>query len=251
MAISATSIFGGGSASSVFAAGVSGGATDAQVAAQEVVNANRTEINRIRGYKLRLTPADNQRLSEIQNEITKISSKISNGTVRADELEDRSELFLEADVILGKPSAEVENDDVLDEIREKIDAVLAPRLTPQQEDRLDTLNTLKEAFQTRLDDDPSNVIAIRQIQNVQRQIDTIDVPRQVSRLSVSERQEYDDLVDQANEHAGAKLLLNSRESIRVQQLQESIDSMADLLPADAASQPSAAAVSRAYTRLSF
>ena len=32
----------------------------------------------------------------------------------SDEIEDRAALFLEADTIIGKPSANVENDDVLD-----------------------------------------------------------------------------------------------------------------------------------------
>ena len=249
MAVSATSIFGGGSAVSVFSATVSGGATDAQQAAQVVVDASKQQINRIRGYKVQLTPAENKRLEDIQSQILKINEKASNGTVRQDELDDQGELFLEADIIIGKPSATVENDDVLDGLREKIDAVLAPRLTPQQQDRLDTLNTLLTAFEERLADDSSNVVAIRQVQNVQKQIAQIDVLRKVTELTVSERAEYDALVDEANAHAGAKLLLNSRESARVQALEETIQQMSGLLPADPAGQPTAAAVARAYTRL--
>lgn len=249
MVASVSDIFGGGSASNIFAAGVSSGATDAQQAAQQVVNASNQEIKRIRGYKLQLTPAENKRLTEIQTEITKINQKVGNGTVRQDELEDREVLFLEADTIIGKPSAGVENDDVLDGIREEIDTLLTKRFTPQQQARLDTLSTLKESFQERLDDDPSNINSIRQLQNIQFQIDQIDQPRQISQLSVSEKKSYDELVERANNHAGAKLLLNSRESVRVQQLQQTIDDMASSLPADPASQPTAASVARAYTRL--
>lgn len=249
MPVEATSIFGGGSATTLFAATVSGGATDAQQAAQVVVDASKKEINRIRGYKLQLTPAENKRLSELQEQIGKINDKAANGTVRDDELEDRSELFLEADTIIGKPSAGVENDDVLDGLREQIDEVLAPRLTPQQQDRLDTLNTLLTSFEERLADDPSNVVAIRQVQNIQRQISNIDVPRKVTELTVAEKQEYDELVEQANNHAGAKLLLNARESARVQALEETIGQMSSLLPADPAGQPTAAAVARAYARI--
>ena len=58
MVVSATSIFGGGSADSIFGAGQSGGATDAQIAAQAVVDASKQEINRIRDYKPLLTPAE-------------------------------------------------------------------------------------------------------------------------------------------------------------------------------------------------
>ncbi len=249
MAVDATSIFGGGSANSIFSATISGGATDAQQAAQAVVDSAKKQINRIRGYKVQLTPADNKRLDEIQTEIVKINDKAANGTVRQDEIEDRSELFLEADIILGKPSATVENDETLDEIREQIDEVLAPRLTPQQQKRLDTLNTLLVNFEDRLAEDSSNVVAIRQVQNIQRQISNIEVPRLVTQLSVSERLQYDELVDQANDHAGAKLLLNARETARVQALEETIQQMSSQLPADPASQPTAASVARAYTRL--
>jgi hypothetical protein len=250
MVVSATSIFGdgAGSADSIFAAGKGGGATDAQIAAQTVVNASKQEINRIRGYKPLLTPADNKRLADIQTEITKLNEKASNGTLRADEVEDRAALFLEADTIIGKPSANVENDDFLDGIREKIDDLLAPRLTPPQERRLETLNTLLAGFEERLAEDSSNVIAIRQVQNIQKQIANIDVPRLVSQLSVSEKQEYDSLVEQANEHAGAKLLLNAQESVRVQNLEETIERVSGSLPPSAAGQPTSASVARAYAR---
>lgn len=249
MVVSATSIFGGGTADSIFAAGTSGGATDAQIAAQTVVNASKQEINRIRGYKPLLTPAENNRLTEIQTEISKLNEKASNGTLRSDEIEDRAALFLEADTIIGKPSANVENDDFLDGIRDQIDDLLAPRLTPPQERRLETLNTLLTGFEERLAEDSTNVVAIRQVQNIQKQIANIDVPRLVSQLSVSEKQEYDSLVEQANEHAGAKLLLNSTESVRVQNLEENIERVSGSLPPSAAGQPTAASVARAYTRL--
>lgn len=248
MAISATSIFGNGNASSIFASGVSAGATPAQQAAQVVVDASNRQIKQIRGYKTQLTPADNKRLNEIQQEIVKINQKASDGTVRQDELEDRSELYVEADFIIGKPAAGIENDDFLDDINEKIADLLTRRLTPQQENRLDTLNNLKANYEAQLEEESGNVNAIRQIQNITYQINQIDVPRQVSELSVSEKSQYDDLVEQANDYAGVKLLLNATESIRVQHLQETIDSMAGSLPADPASQPTASAVARAYTR---
>lgn len=251
MVVSATSIFGNGagSADSIFAAGKSGGATDAQIAAQTVVNASKQEINRIRGYKPLLTPSDNKRLADIQTEITKLNEKASNGTLRADEIEDRAELFLEADTIIGKPSASVENDDFLDGIREKIDDLLAPRLTPPQERRLETLNTLLAGFEERLGEDTSNVVAIRQVQNIKKQIANIDVPRLVSQLSVSEKTEYDSLVEQANEHAGAKLLLNATETVRVQNLEQNIERVSGSLPPSASGQPTSASVARAYARL--
>jgi len=249
MVADASSVFGGGSATTFFSATLSGGATDGQQAAKAVVDATKQEINRVRGYKVQLSPSENKRLNELQTEIGKLNAKAANGTIRADEIEDRSALFLEADTIIGKPSAGVENDDFLDGIREKIDDVLAPRLTPQQQDRLDTLNTLLTSFEERLSEDSTNTVSIRQVQNIQRQISAIDVPRQVTQLSVAERNEYDGLVEEANNHAGAKLLLNARESARVQALEETINRLGSLLPPDPASQPTASAVARAYARI--
>ena len=249
MPVEATSIFGGGKASSVFSAGLTGGASDAQQAAKTVVDATTQQINRIRGYKAQLTPAENKRLDEIRVEIGKISDKSVAGTARSDELDDREVLFLEADTIIGKPSAGVEIDETLEELREKVDAVFAPRLTPPQEKRLETLNNLLETFEEKLDDDTSNVNTIRQIQNVTRQINAIDVPRSITQLSVSEKAEYDALVEETNAYAGAKLLLNAQEATRVQFLQETIEKMSQLLPADPAGQPTSQDVARAYARL--
>lgn len=249
MVASASSIFGGGTASGIFSVGKSGGASDAQIAARTVVNASKQEINRIRGYKPLLTPADNKRLSEIQIDIKKISDKAANGTVRSDEIEDRAALFLEADTIIGKPSAGVENDDFLDGIREDIDTLLAPKLAPPQAKRLATLNTLLANFEDRLAEDSTNTNSIRQVQNIQKQISNIDIPRQVSQLSVSERNEYNSLVEKANEHAGAKLLLNATETSRVQSLEQTISDISSSLPADSSGQPTSASVARAYARL--
>lgn len=249
MPASAADVFGASSATSIFSAKLTGGASNIQQAARVVTDATNREIKRIRGYKVQLTPADNKRLTEIQKEIQTINQKAADGTVRRDEIDDRAELYIESDFIIGKPSAGIENDDFLDDINEKIETLLAPKLTPQKEKRLAILNNMLEQLQDALGDDTSNVIAIKRVTNVQYQIDQIDVSRPVTALSVNEKQEYDELVDTANAYAGKKLLLNARDSARVQALEETIAQMASSLPASNSGQPTSADVSRAYGRL--
>ncbi|MEM7620040.1 MAG: hypothetical protein AAF228_06195 [Pseudomonadota bacterium] len=242
-----SSVFGVTSTSSIFSAGLSAAPTDGQQAAQTSIDAAKQEINRIRGYKVRLTPADNKRLDDIQKEIQELDAKAANGTIRADEIEDRSELFLEADTIIGKPSAEVEADDTLEGLRQQIDALLAPQLQGSQANRLEQLERIKTTLEEQLSDGGGDIIR-QQFRNVSRQIQELSPPRQIGQLSTAEKSEYDRLVEEVNNYAGAKLVLNAQESIRVASLESTINDLSSSLPPDPSSQPTAASVSRAYAR---
>ncbi len=244
-----TSFFGSSSSvDNIFAARLSSPSSPAQQAAKLSIGAAEREINRIRGYKIQLTPADNKRLADIQERIQAIETKAAEGTARQDEIEERSELFREADEIIGKPSADVETDDVLAELRGQIDDLLAPKLDRVRANRLETLENLKTSLEEQIDEG-GNQFLLDQFQNVVRQIDNLAPPRQIHELSQSERIAYDDLVDQVNNHANAKLVLNSRESIRVFNLEQTIQDLTASLPPDTSGQPTAADVSRAYSRL--
>lgn len=240
-------VFGAANASSLFSIGVSGGATDAQQAAKVSVDAAKTEINRIRGYKLRLTPAENQRLADIQEDIRELDAKAANGTIRADEIEDRSELFLEADTIIGKPSAGVEADSTLEGLRQQIDDLLAPRLQGSQLRRFEQLERFKTNLEEQLENGAGDIVR-QQFRNVSRQIQELSPPRQIGQLSIAEQREYERLVEEVNNYAGAKLVLNVQESIRVAALENTINELSSSLPPDPSSQPTAADVSRAYAR---
>ena len=132
--------------------------------------------------------------------------------------------------------------------RQAIDDLLAPRLDRLAANRLETLENLKATIEEQIGDNPKNRTAQLQLQNVSRQINDIVVPRNISELSQSERVEYDRLVEQVNEYAGAKLVLNARESVRVYNLEKTIQDMQGSLPPDPASQPTASSVARAYAR---
>ena len=242
-------IWGAGTADSLLEITSGGGDNSAVSAAKLSIGAMEREINRVRGYKLRLTPADQGRLDKLQEKIQVIDQRASEGDARADELEERAELFKEADRILGKPSANVEFDDTLDGIKTKIDTLLEPRLDTNQQRRRHTLETLRDNLRAQIDENPNSLTARKQLQNVSRQLNELLPARQLSELSVAERSEYDDLVEQANDHVGVKLLLNANESIKVFNLQNAINDLSASLPEDQAEQPSAAAVSRAYSRL--
>ncbi len=251
MVASVSDIFGGGTADSIFSIGVSGGGNEGQQAAKVAVEAAETEINRIRGYKLRLTPADKQRLGKIQEEITAIDEKARAGTIRPDEIEARSELFREADEIIGKPSANVEADETLEDYRQQIDDLLAPRLDGAKKRRLETLEKFKLSLEDQISEGDESAITRNRLVNVNKQITDITPPRRIQDLSTSEKAEYNRLVQQVNDYAGAKLVLNARESIRVYNLQKTIDDLSSSLPPDPSSQPTPAAVARAYARSGF
>lgn len=251
MVASVSDIFGGGSFDTIFSIGLSGGGNEGQQAAKVAVEAAQTEINRIRGYKVRLTPSDKQRLSKIQEEITAIDQKARDGTVRSDEIETRSELFREADEIIGKPSAEVEADETLEGYRQQIDDLLAPRLDGSKQRRLETLERVKANLETQISEGDESGITRNRLVNINKQITELTPPRRIQDLSTSEKTEYNRLVQQVNDYAGAKLVLNVRESVRVFNLQKTIDDLSASLPPDPSSQPTAASVARAYARTGF
>lgn len=245
----ATAIFGSPTVESIFAAGKSAPRTQEQETARVAIAAHKREINRIFGYKLQLTPAENQRLADIRSEIVEIGRKVSAGTVRADELDDRIELLKEADEIIGKPTVDVEADDQLAEYAQGVDSLLQPKLDPTTLRRVESLERVKAGFEEQLNRNPTSPTLISQFQSIQRVIDDLTTPRPVSALSVSERKVYDDLAELINDHVGEKIQLSSAESLRVAELEKSILQLQELLPADAGSQPTPQAVARAYARL--
>ena len=249
----ATDFFGSPSTDSVFSAGQSTPATDTQESARVIINSHKREINRIRGYKLQLSPAENQRLSEIQAEIIEIETKATQGLAREDELEDRLELLAEADEIIGKPTANVGDDEAKsDELAEQagiLQALLEPKLSPALQKRVEQLERVKESLETSLSINPESATLLAQFQNVSGQIDTLKPPRPISQLSLSERKDYDDLADLINQTAGAEIQLSSRDAIRVAELEGSIIDLQATLPPDISQQPTPGDVARAYTRI--
>jgi len=250
MAISAlNAIFGPASADALLSVGKSGAPTPEQKTAQVTIEAHKREINRIRGYKLQLTPAENQKLSKLQGKIQEINSRAAAGIARPDELEDRAELFREADRIIGKPTVDVEADLTLANLNEQIEALLQPKLDKATARRIESLERIKGQFEDRVAENPKNRTNLSQLQSISRIISELKPLRSVSQLSPAERKDYDALVEQVNAQAGAKIELTSKEAIRVADLQRSISELQSQLPPDASQQPTASAVARAYVRL--
>ena len=84
--VSAETLFGSGAAGSILSAGQSASGISNQQSAATIITSQKREINRIRGYKLDLTPADLQKLSKLKEKIQVIEAKAAAGTVRVDEL---------------------------------------------------------------------------------------------------------------------------------------------------------------------
>jgi len=249
----ATDFFGSPSVDSVFSAGTTPPASQEQETARVTIQAQKREINRLRGYKLQLTPADNKKLADIQVKVQEIEAKAQNGTVREDELEDRLDLLAQADAIIGKPIANVNEDEAIsDELAKQagiLEALLEPKLSPALEKRYEQLLRVKETIEASFAANPESDTLRAQFQNITAQVDALKPPRPISQLSLSERKAYDDLADLINETAGVEIQLSSRDSIRVAELESSIINLQQLLPPDISQQPTPQDVTRAYTRL--
>ena len=247
--ISATQLFGAPPVSSVFSAGQFGGSTPEQETARTTILAQKREINRIRGYKLQLNPAEKQQLAEIQQKVQAIEKKSSNGTVRGDELDDRLDLLAEADEIIGKPLVDATADDELAKLAGIMEALLNPKLNPVQARRVEMLTRVKDNIEASMLRSPKSATLRNQFRNLTFQLLEANPPRPVSSLSVTERKAYDDLAVLINDRAGAKIQLSAKENIRVAELESSIINLQALSPPDLSQQPTTQQVSRAYTRL--
>lgn len=243
----ASQLFGGGTASSVFYAGKTAAITQEQETARVTIDAQRQQINRIRGYKPKLTLSETQKLYDIRADIVKIEVKASKDTLRRDEIADHARLLNEADEIIGKPIVDIEVDEILAKAAGALEALLEPKLNKLDEKRVEKLERIKAGIEQV---EGSNISTRRaQINNIAAQISQIMTPRAVSELSVSERRAYDDLANLINDHAGVKVQLTSKDALRVARLEESIFQLQANLAPDASSQPTSQAVARAYARL--
>lgn len=205
-----------------------GGEGSAQAVAQATITAANREINRIRGYKLELSPADNAQLIKIQEQVQKIEEKAQAGTVRPDELEDRLELFTEADRIIGKPTVDIEADKTLAELSAGLDLILKPELSGPIQRQVDSLVRIKATLEERIAASPKSRTLQDQFQSISRVLDGLTPLRSISSLSPAERRDYDEQVDLINEYVGAKVELNTKEALKVSQLQSTIAEMQKL-----------------------
>ncbi len=243
--------FGRGDGEAVIAAAQSGSAGTDPASAKAIVTAHRREINRIRGYKLELTRAEEKKLTELKEDILEIAGKALEGTARPDELDDRLEMLKEANRIIGKPIVDVEADDKLAELNALKVAILEPKLDNATAKRVAFLERFRDSIEQQVIRSPDRKSLKNKFNAIVQQIDTMKPLRQTSRLSKAERRTYDDVVELINDHIGAKVELTTRESDRVASLEASIVQFQAFVGADLSQQPTPQAVARAYTSLSF
>lgn len=246
---SAESFFGSASAESIISAGQAASGTSDQQSAQVIIKAHKREINRIRGYKLDLTPADLQKLTSLQKDIKKIVDKAAAGTVRPDELEDRIKFLQEADRIIGKPIVDVEADAQLAEYNSVKLALLEPKLDDAKARKIAFIERFHATIEQQLNDDPERRSLQLKFQAISRQLTALKPLRAPSQLSRVESKAYDDIVELINDHAGVKIELSTTESAKVAALERSIAQFQSSLGPDPSQQPSARAVANAYTAL--
>ncbi len=245
--VSGDTFFGSTSADAIISATQSQGAAGDQQTALNLTTAAKREINRIRGYKIELSLAEKQKLNDIQTEVLKIQEKVQAGTVRADELDERTELLKEADIIIGKPTVDLEADDLLVEYNNLRLAVIAPRLDDATQKRVEFMQRFKDDLEKQIGENPERHSLQLRFQAIAKQIDSLAPLRSASSLSRRDAKVYDDTVQLINDHAGIKVELTAAESRRVSALEETITKYQDAFPG--ASQFSSQVVARAYASL--
>lgn len=250
IAATASSLFGSSSAETIFSLGQSVGATSSQQSAKAIIIASKREINRIRGYKLDLTPTDNQKLTQLAKKISVIEAKSIAGTVREDELADRLEYIDEANRIIGKPIVGVEADEKLAEYNALKVALLEPKLDGATAKRVAFLERYKNTLAEQINNNPDRRTPQLQYQTAIKLIDQLKPLRLTTELSIAERKAYDDIVELINDHTDVKIELTAKESGRVIALERSIADFQSSLGPDLSQQPTPQAVANAYISLS-
>lgn len=218
----AETFFGSASAGSIIAATQAASSPPDQQVTSAIVTAHKREINRIRGYKVDLTPIETQKLVELREEIQEIDANVAAGAIRPDELRERGEKLKEADRILGKPIVDVEADEKLAEYNALRVAILEPKLDGPTARRVEYFERVLESVNAQLNANPGRQSLHVMYRAISNQLNTLKPLRSPSQLSPAERRVYDDVVELINDHAGVKVELTAREADRVEALQKSI-----------------------------
>ncbi|HXK54686.1 MAG TPA: hypothetical protein PK405_08380 [Hyphomicrobiales bacterium] len=243
---SADDLFGGAGTSSIFA----GGGSNSGEAVRASLKGLERELNRLLGFKSDFTPAQQKRLDVLQAEIGEIESKGKEKGLDANDAKRRAERYQEAYAIMGKDYVDVGSSEELQALSDKVDKLLEPKLQGAKKARLERLQKLEESYLDALVRNPKNETARRQLRNAKVQIGRLLPARSISELSVSERREYDGLVEQINDLAGTEFLLGSKKRMRADKIRASMSELQAQASALGIGQsgPSAAEVARAYTR---
>lgn len=213
-------LFGAPTADAIYSAGLS---TSIQ-ANDLIVKGLQRDLDRLNGYKVDLPPAQQKELEDLQAQIGRINERADpDGVLSDSDATDRTELYQDAYKILGKDYVDVKKDSTLTNLMQKVDDLLEPKLRGAQKARLERLRTLETNFLNDYEKGSTSNAQMRQIRNIQVQIRELTPPRQLSQLSNTERADYNNLVKQINEKSGTDLLLNTRDRLKAEQIQSSID----------------------------
>lgn len=216
----ASNLFGEPTADAVFSAGLS---TSVQ-ANELIVTGLQRDLDRLNGYNVDLSPSRKQELEDLQAQIGRINERAGpDGVLTDSDAIERTELYQDAYKILGKNYVDVKKDDKLTSLMQQVDDLLEPKLRGAAKARLERLRNMETHLLGTYEKGSTSRTTVRQIQNLQVQISNLTPPNKLSSLSNTERADYNALVNEINERAGTDLLLNSRDRLKAEQIQASID----------------------------
>ncbi len=183
----------------------------------------KRDLDRLNGFKVDLTPSEKKELDQLQERIGRIAQRADpNGVLSDADARERQKLYQKAYKIMGKDYVDVKSDSKLKELMAKVDTLLEPKLRGPQAARLKQLRKLEENMLGGYEKGKTSNARINQIRNIQTQIRELTPPRKMTELSNSEKADYNKLVNEINKRAGSKLLLNSRDRARAEQIEASM-----------------------------
>lgn len=189
-----------------------------------IIAAQTREINRIKGYKVQLTPADNKRLDQLQEKILQIQEKAQRGTANAKDFEDRTKAYAEANEIIGKKTLteEQSKDPAMEKLASGLAALMKPKLSPAVQQRVSILEKMQASLEEQLNDRPDSPVLKGRYQIVVGTLAKIAPLRRVTELSPEELKDYDQMAAAINKLAGFKLQLPSKDALRVAALERAV-----------------------------
>ena len=194
------------------------------VQANELIVAGlQRDLDRLNGYRVDLPPSQKEELANLQDQIGRINQRVRpDGTLSPSDADERAKLYQDAYKILGKDYVEVKSDKALSELMQKVDKLLEPKLHGPQKARLERLRAMEASLLDSFDPSTSSKFSVNYIRNIQTQIRDLTPPRRMTQLSVTEKADYNRLVDQINTKAGTKLLLNSTDREKAEKIQDTM-----------------------------
>lgn len=192
---------------------------------QIIINGLQKSIDQTLGYRTNLDVAEKQKLADLQGKIADIEARQKTRLLTSDEIKQRATLFIAAYKLLGKQYTDISHDTFVKGKLDELTTLLETKPKGEQAARLKKLQNLQKDLQNQATATGAYGVDTRSLEllSISRQIGDLTPPRKISQLSITERNQYDRIVTQINDHVGNEYQLPSAKKLKIERLQATID----------------------------